>query len=349
MDTTHPSGDSTPRSQPEPTMTAWLGIDVSKNTLDVCLLKANGRQLKRIFPNSPAGHAKLVRWVEQQTPLAEVHFCMEATGSYSEGVARYLAEREHHVSVVNGFRTKYYGLAKGTGNKTDGVDARLLAEYCCKEQPPLWRNARPEVRLLTALIRRREVLMEQVAAERNRLQQPELFPQIARSLKANIASLNRQIAQLEQQIGRHIGQDPGLREDAQLLQSIDGIGETTARCIMAFLPDVTQFASAASAAAFGGLNPRRYQSGTSVLRKTRLSKRGCAELRKALYLPAMTAARWNPVCRDLHQRLIARGLKPKAALGAVMRKLLMLAYGVLKSRRPFDPQISLVARTPATA
>jgi transposase len=128
-----------------------------------------------------------------------------------------------------------------------------------------------------------------------------------------------------------------LQADRQLLESIPGIGAVTAQAILAELPDPARFASAQQAAAYAGLAPREYGSGTSVRRRTRLSKAGNARLRKALYLPALTALRFNPLLKALFERLVAAGKSKMAAVGACMRKLLMIAYGVLKNRTPFDP------------
>ena len=143
------------------------------------------------------------------------------------------------------------------------------------------------------------------------------------------------MARLEQQIKTHIDQHPGLKGDQDLLLSIPGVGEKTARWLLAELPDVSQFASAQAAAAYAGLAPREYRSGTSVKRATRLTKRGNSRLRKALYFPAITAARHNPLVQALYDRLMAAGRPRMVAVCAAMRKLLMLCYGVLKHRQKF--------------
>jgi transposase len=121
------------------------------------------------------------------------------------------------------------------------------------------------------------------------------------------------------------------------LESILGVGATTAQAILAELPPVEQIPSAQQAAAFAGLAPRQYQSGTTVRQRTRLSKAGNGRLRKALYLPALTALRFNPLLQALYERLVAAGKAKMAAVGACLRKLLLIAYGVLKNHTPFDP------------
>ena len=141
---------------------AWIGIDVAKCALDVCLHPEGSKPLSRQFDNSPAGFAKLLLWVQGHTPEADCHFCLEATGTYSQGLALFLAEAGHKVSIVNPFRIKHAALSRGVGSKTDQADAQVLADYCRKENPPLWRAAAPEVRTLVALLRRLQNFKDQL-------------------------------------------------------------------------------------------------------------------------------------------------------------------------------------------
>jgi len=167
------------------------------------------------------------------------------------------------------------------------------------------------------------------------LQEPNLAKPVLTSLKQSLRFLDRQISLLEAQIKQHIGAHPSLKADRDLLISIPGIAEASASWILAELPDVDAFDNAKDAAAYAGLAACEYRWGTSLAKRTRLSKRGNARLRTALYYPAMAACRFNPLVRALYLRLLERGLCRKAALGAAMRKLLMIAYGVLKSRKKF--------------
>jgi transposase len=314
---------------------AWIGIDVSKDRLDVCLLRAVGRPQHKPFANAATGWAKMLRWLDHLAPGADRHFALESTGSYSTQVASFLVEAGQRVSVLNPARIKYAALAGGSGNKTDKADAFVIADYCRKEDPPLWRQALPEVQVLVALVRHRDALLEQLVQTKNRLAQPLLARPVQRSLQKVARFLEAEIARVEQQIKSHIDNTPSLREDNARLQSIPGIGEIAAQQILAELPDVNQFASAQSAAAYAGLAPQEYQSGTSVKKRTRLSKRGNARLRCALYLPALSAIRFNPSIKAFYERLLENGKCKMAALGAAMRKLLMIAYGVLKNRQTF--------------
>lgn len=324
--------------------TAYIGIDVSKATLHACLWRESGKHKDKVFDNTEDGHHKLLRWAQFLAGQQTLFFCMEATGAYSTLVAQFLADQEQAVSIVNPARIKYAGFAYGAGNKNDKADARTIAAFAKKEQPALWQGATPEARLLRALVRRRHDVLGLVVAEKNRLQEPALPATIATSLQKSVAFLEAELADLEAQIHQHIEQHPDLKQKRELLESIPGIGQTTAAELLAELPDVSAFSNAQAMAAYAGLNPRQYQSGSSVQRPTRLSKRGRGALRALVYLPAMTAIQHNPLIRPFYQRLVERGLCKMAALAAAMRKLLLLCYGVLKNGKKFDPEFT-AART----
>jgi len=288
-------------------ITIWIGIDVSKDTIDVCLLRATGKEKHKDFSNDASGHAKLLRWVQHLVGEEVCHYCLESTGSYSIAVAHFLVEAEQRVSIVNPARIKYAGMAQGVGNKTDKADARLIADYCRKEQPALWRASAPEVRVLVALVRRLHSVQELVVQEQNRLSVPGLPSAVRASLKKSIRFLEAEVKRLQKQIQEHIDQHPGLKADKELLLSIPGIGETTAHELLGEMPDVRQFASAQAMAAYAGLCPREHQSGSTVRKRTRLSKQGNSHLGKALYFPAVSAVQWNPPVRAHYQRMRESG------------------------------------------
>lgn len=244
--------------------TAWIGIDVSKDVLDACLLRRTGKAHFQSVANTDAGHAKLLRWVQHLAPSEIAHFCMESTGTYGQACAEFLVAAHQRVSVVNPARIKYARLAQGEVNKTDKAEARVIALYCQKENPPPWRLAAPEVQTLIALVRRLQSVQELLQQEKNRLAQPSLLAPIKQSLEQTITFLESEVVRLQEQIREHCDNTPSLKADVDLLQSIPGIGEVTARKILAELPDVSLFASAQSAAAYAGLCPQEYRSGRSV-------------------------------------------------------------------------------------
>ncbi len=322
-----------------PAPTAWVGIDVSQLTLDACLLPApNGKTRTAAFDNTAAGHAALAAWADQHAGGIPLGFCLESTGPYGEALATALADAGRHVAVVNPARVKYAGLMRGQGNKTDRADAKLIAEYAAREHPAPWQPPTAEVRELQALSRRRDDLRQLAARDKTRLAAPGLTTAARTSITRTLAFLEEEADRLQAQADELIAASERLHADRDLLRTIPGIGPVAATAILAELPDPSRFDSAQQAAAYAGLAPREYRSGTSVHKRTRLSKAGNARLRKALYLPAMTAIRFNPLVGAFYERLVKAGKAKMAALGACMRKLLMIAYGVLKSRTPFDPQ-----------
>ena len=319
------------------TPTAWVGIDVSKDTLDAGLLPAQGKPHGQTFPNDAAGHAALRTWATAHAAGATLGFCLESTGAYGTALATALADADQYVSVVNPARIKYAGLMRGQGNKTDKADAKLIAEYAARERPAAWRPAPAETQELQALVRRRDDLGQLAGCEKGRLTIPGLTRAARQSITRTVTFLEKEADRLQRQADQLSAASAALHADRALLESIPGVGTATAQVLLAELPAPDQFATAQQAAAYAGLAPREYRSGSSVRKRTRLSKAGNARLRKALYLPTLTAIRFNPLLRGFFERLVAAGKARMAAVGACMRKLLMIAYGVLKNRAPFDP------------
>ena len=316
------------------TATAWLGIDIAKDTFAASLL-LDRRSARGTFDNSPAGLQKLDHWLKKRK-VAQVHACLEATGRYSEGVAEHLHAAGHTVSVINPARLKAFGQATLTRTKTDQTDAALLAEFCRRQQPAPWNPPDPATRGLRALVRRRESLLNVRQQEANRLSSGEDDPWVVTSLETVLTCLDEQLAQVEQAIADQVARDADLQRRVELVDSIKGIGWTTATALLAEI-DFGAYPSARQVAAQAGLTPRQRQSGTSVHGKPRISKQGASQLRKILFFPAISAMQHNPMVRDFAQRLAERGKAKMAIVCACMRKLLHLVYGVLKTGLPFDP------------
>jgi transposase len=312
----------------------YAGIDVAKATLQVCVLGASQQQ--REFGNTSKGHQQLVKWLKQQTDeLAVVG--LEATGSYGEAVCAYLYEQGLPVSVINPARIKAYAQSQLKRHKTDAIDAQLIADFCRTQQPQLWSPPPPEERELRALVRHLDDLKAQRQAEKNRLEAQPTSTTVVRHLQAHIRFLEAQIQQLESDIHDHINQHPHLKQQHNLLKSIPGIGDTTSFQILAELGDLTRFSDVRQVVALAGLNPQLRRSGTSIHYTAGISRMGCHSLRAALFMPAMVAMRYNPILKVFAERMKTNGLKPKQIITAVMRKLLHLAYGILKHKEPFNP------------
>jgi transposase len=313
---------------------AYLGIDIAKDTLAACLLIGK-QSWHGSFANTPDGFTQLDHWLKKRH-AQRVHACLEATGRYSEGLAEHLHAAGHTVSVINPARLKAYAASRLVRTKTDPTDAALLAEFCRSQQPAAWTPPAPERRELRALVRRRESLLHLRQQEANRLSSGEESRLVCGWLAASLAFLDEQLAQVEQAIRDQIADHPELKRQHALIDSIPGIGWLTAAALLAEL-DFALYPTARQVAAQAGLTPRQRQSGTSVHGKPRLSKQGARPLRKILFFPALVAKRYNPPIHAFAQRLAERGKAKLAIVCACMRKLLHLVYGVLKSGRPFDP------------
>jgi transposase len=320
-------------------MDVVLGVDVGKTDFH-CALLIDDHSRTNSFPNSRAGFERLATWLRNRR-VDRVHACLEATGGWSEELAAFLHERGHQVSVVNPSTIKAFGQSELSRTKTDKADAALIARYCRAMKPRLWAPLSPSQQRLQRLGRRRVALDQMRVQEENRLQGPGI-EEVRSSIEATIAFLTRQIEAIDAEIAGVIDDDPTLRGKRELLESIPGIGERVATTLLGELPQMTEFRNGKALAAFVGLCPREFRSGTSVAASW-LSKVGNTHVRRVLYMPAITAMRCNPVLAAFATRLRTNGKRPKQIIAAVMRRMLILAYGVLKSARPFDPALALDA------
>lgn len=315
----------------------YLGIDVSKDKLDVHLLTDAGTD-KAEFTNNKQGWRSLRNWLKKRSPAA-LHVCLEATGRYGEGVTTYLHQQGYALSVVNPARIKSYASSRLARNKTDQLDAALIADFCRAQHGdlPLWTPPDPAQRQLQALVRQLEDLDKMRQQERNRLQAGETAASVLQRIRDHIAFLDAQIEAVKTEIEHHIDQHPPLKKQRDLIASIKGLGTLTAAKLLAEIRNIADFDSPQQLVAFAGLNPRQHRSGSSIHGKSRISKVGCAAIRAALFMPAVSAKNTNPLMQPLVQRLQQRGHCNLSIVVAVMRKLLHLIFGILKSGQPFDP------------
>jgi len=318
----------------------YLGIDVSKAKLDTLLLDpTNGKRKSKVVPNSEAGVRSLLKVMAAHGIAPEdLHVIMEPTGSYHEVAAWALVEAKCVVSLVNPLHARRYAESLGLRSKTDRADAAVLARYGAAEKPPAWVPPNAAARVLRALLARRDAVAEDLQREKNRAEKSGVHTPdaVAASIQQGIEFLQKQLDSLQRQIEDHIDRDPGLREKRDLLLTIPGVGDRVAQHMSALLA-THPFASAEQLAAYLGLVPIERQSGSSLKGRPRLSKTGPAYLRRLLYLPAVVATHHNPHVRALHLRLLARGKSKMSAVGAAMRKLVHLCFGVVHSRKPYSP------------
>ena len=308
-----------------------LGIDISKDKFDATVIDKNGKFHYRKFKNNKKGFRQLQKWL-QKLGVTELHACMEATNVYWEDLAQFLAELGFKVSALK--RIKGFAISQLRRNKTDKLDRHTIAQYCAAMKPKEWIPPSPEQRQLRAKVRHLEALKKTLTAQKNRLASCRLKRE---SLKRVIAQLKSEIEQLTEQIQKHIDSHPELAEQHKLLVSIKGIGPKTAALLLGEMYDLAGYENARAAAADAGLTPSHHQSGSTVRRKPKLSKMGKTTVRGALYWPAITAIRHNPKIKAFAERLKKKGKANKVIITAAMRKLLHIAYGVLKNKTAFDP------------
>lgn len=321
------------RYHKEVDMKVVLGIDIAKLSFEVALL-VDGKVFIKKFDNTQTGFNRLATWLDSKK-ITAAHACMEATGKYGLRLAEWLTEKNFVVSVVNPAMIKGFSQSQLTRNKTDSADAKLIARFTQALNPEKWEPPAPEVRELRDLVDRCENLKNMIVQETNRLEL-QSNKQILCHIEKHIAWLKKDLRELESEVQQRIDTDPGLKTKNALLCSIPGVGEKTSATVMAYV-DFERFESAKEVAALIGVNPRQCSSGTSVRGRTKLSKTGNAYLRKSLYMPAIAAIRFNQTIKGFADRLSTNGKSKMVIIGAVMRKLVHMMYGVLKSRQPFDP------------
>lgn len=314
---------------------AHVGIDVSQKRLDVTLFKEGGGQQRKKWANTMAGIQGLVKWLEGKCG-GSAHICMEATSVYWEEVAESLHEAGYKVSVVNPVRIKGHGMSQLKRSKNDPIDGDTIAHFCQTQAPEAWLPPTPEQKKLRALVRHWEALQKSRTQQKNRLSTCR-EEAVYLSLESVVTMLSKEMDTVWQQILDLIDQHPDLKNKKELLQSIDGFGEKTAVHLLAEMYDLADYKNAKAVAADAGVTTSHHTSGDTVRRRPKMSRMGKKAVRSALYYPAITAIRCNAKVQELVERLTAKGKHKSVIRVAVMRKLLHIAYGVLKNGQPFDP------------
>jgi len=313
-----------------------VGVDIAKTKFDALVLHRDGSNHHRVFDNNRAGFRHFKRWLSQHG-AKRAAVCMEATGYYYLDLADFLHAAKYPVHVVNPNRIKAYADSQLRRNKTDKLDAALIADFCQTQQPPLWTPPTETERELLALVRRYNDIQQTLQAEKNRLAAGIPSQTVQQDIRDHLAFLERKLTDLKRQIEHFIQRHPDLQQQAELLCSIPGISLLTAARLLAEIPRWRDFDDVRQLVAFAGLNPKHRDSGRRRSSYTPISKQGSASLRLALYMPALASLRCNPIIVRFAQRLRDNGVSGKPLVVAIMRKLLHLAFGILKSGQPFDP------------
>jgi len=302
-----------------------IGVDISKDHLDAC--RWPGGETCRVS-NDTAGHKALLRWIGAQ--VACVAF--ETTGAYHAAFERALHRADVPCSKLNPTRVRRFAEALGTHAKTDRVDARLIARMAAMVEP---QPRTPTPAILTELhelqLARAALIRERTAAK-NRAGRLTLAL-LKRQHATRLRQIERVLAELDAAIAALIASDEALARKAEVLCSIPGVSSVTAAAILAEMPELGTL-EAATAASLSGLAPCTRESGKWKGQAKIGGGRG--DLRRALYLPALSAARFNPDLKAVYDRLRARGKPAKVALVAVMRKLVILANLLVRDDRTWQ-------------
>lgn len=320
-----------------------LGIDVSKETLDACLMQLSGEMTSLQVKNTSQGVRRLIDWASKQT--SHYYVCLEATSVYGRLVAEYAFAVGLGVSVVNPRQTHAFAHSRLARTKTDTIDAALIARFAramlLEGRLPRFEPLSAAMRSLQALVRYRDSLVTQRVQILNRLETCE-HQWIQRSERVLLRSLDKQIEKLELEILEQIAADPEIRESVEILTSITGIGVTTASVILAELPPIERFDEAKQVAATVGVTPRARHSGTRTPSSQPITKMGNARIRKTLYMAALSAIRYNQTMRRFAARLLGKGKPGKVVVVAVMRKLIHVCFALLRSRQRYREDYKIV-------
>jgi len=318
----------------------YLGIDVSKATLDVSD-PSGDRRLSSA--NSRPGIRKVIKWAQGKHASNKViQFVIEPTSTYHHVLLDELSNSDIAFTVINPARTKAYSNSLGRRAKTDRVDAQLLASLGQTQQTA--RSHQPEKfqEQIKSLRRHRESIEQQIRSLCNQLGSATCSPwvdrEVLQSMRSIIRHLEKEVVSADRRLEQLISEDEVYSTISDLLQTIPGVGPKTAQLILSEMPPAWQCSTSRAWVAFAGVCPQPYQSGASSY--SRLSRMGSRRVRTGMYMAAIVAMSYNPPIAELVARLKERGKRGKLIVMAAMNKLIRICYGVIKSRKPFDPTLN---------
>lgn len=323
-----------------------IGIDVSSQTLEVRLgTQTRNHQFSYTncitFKNTSEGFTNLLEWVHDHAVLNELWFIMEATGVYYEELAYFLHQKDLPVCVLVATRAKHYAKSLPVKSKTDAIDARLLARYGLERRPRRWQPGSQRLREIKALLRERQQLKKQRTQLKNRLHAAQRAWQHPESglwrLTDHIDQINSYIEQINQQLDQLWQSNQQLAEPIRRISKISGLGSQSVLKVIAETNGFALINNRNQLTSYAGLDLVLDQSGNRQ-GATKISKQGNVHIRRALYMPALTASRHNRALRAFYKRLLEKHPKhKKIAVVAVMRKLLLLIYSLWESGQRYDP------------
>jgi transposase len=323
----------------------YLGIDVSKATLDVSD-PSGDRRLSSA--NSRPGIRKVIKWAEGKHASNKViQFVIEPTSTYHHVLLDELSNSDIAFTVINPARTKAYSNSLGRRAKTDRVDAQLLASLGQTQQTAPSHQPERFQEQIKSLRRHRESIEQLILSVRNRIEATTRSPwadsEVVRSLRSTVRHLENQVAAADQRLEKLISEDETYSTISDLLQTIPGVGPKTAQLLISEMPPAWQCSTSRAWVAFAGVCPQPFQSGASSY--SRLSRMGSRRVRAGMYMATVASMKSNPAIAELVARLKERGKGGKLIVMAAMNKLIRICYGVIKTRKPFNPTFNIAPKT----
>jgi len=319
----------------------WIGVDLGEKFFDAAVVGEETRSVAwaklpcKTFAHTEAGMRQFVSWARALMARDTADgICLEATGRMAWQWTEMVADALGPVAMVNPRCSRNYGRALNIADKNDRVDACILAFYGIDRRPVAHRlptKAQQELRDLTHAY---QEVQTQYRAWKSRLRQKDLPSIVRKEYSGFLKKLEKTLAQLDAAIHQFLEKHKAFKEDAELMQTIPGVGEKTARTLLAEFGDLRQY-SRSQIVALAGLYPREFRSGTSVYKKPRITKTGNARVRAALYMAALNARTCCPPMVAFADRLQKKGLRPKQILVAISRKLLLIARTMLTNQETF--------------
>jgi transposase len=320
--------------------TLKIGVDVGKDKLWAVF----SGQKPRSFEHTPKGIVELYAWARQDNTTDILHFCMEATGVYSQSLAANLLQYTRtQVSIVNPAQIAAFAKAQLRRTKTDKIDSLVILAFAQSQNPAPWKPETLALQQLHTLVTQADALRTAASQWANRKHTQRFIPNLPhavhQSTTAMLRSMERQLAKIEKAIAELCANDPPLQNQVDLLCTIPGVAQRSATRILAYGKSALTNYSSRSLIAHAGLAPRHHQSGTSVHRKSYIAKQGNKHLRHSLYMPALVGIVHNPIIKNYYQRLLENDKPKMLALVACMKKLLLISRAILITQKPFNPQL----------
>jgi transposase len=319
----------------------YLGVDVGASELWV----AASERKPRLFAHSTKGIRAMQKWARQMSNNTVLHFCMEATGVYSQSLANQLISNvDTEVSIINPAQIAAFAKAKLKRTKTDSVDARIIFEFAINQEPQAWAPESESLQQMYELVTQADAIRDDIQRWNNRAHansyKSDLPKEVIKVQRTLLRAMKRQRDILDKAITELCKADQTLKTQVDLLCTIPGVHQLTATRLLVHGKSALTERSQKALTAYAGLDPSHRQSGTSLRGKSRISKKGNKHIRKTLYMPAMCCIVHNPVISKHYQRLLKKGKLKMVALTACMRKLLLMVRAILIKQQPFNPEIN---------